>query len=84
MEMNKLIERCNKVKEIAGNTIPFNAPAVAPDLTTELLAIKFEAIRTFVDQNEEFAAAFNDAKETMESLVRYYGNYFFRGQILKQ
>ncbi|MCM1440207.1 MAG: hypothetical protein NC131_13540 [Roseburia sp.] len=78
MEKSKLIERCNKVKEIAGNTVPFHAPQTAPDLVQELLAVKFEAMRTCVSEDHDFIEAFDVAKQSLDNLVKYYGNYFFK------
>ena len=80
MSKEELIKKCNKVKETAGNTIPFHSPEVAPALANELLAIKFEAIRTFVNEEDDFIRSFNDAKESLENLVEYYGMYFFQGK----
>jgi len=77
MSKEELIKKCNKVKETAGNTIPFHSPEVAPALANELLAIKFEAIRTFVNEEDDFIQSFNNAKETLESLVEYYSMYFY-------
>lgn len=80
MSKEDLINKCNEVKETAGNTIPFHSPEVAPALVNELLAIKFEAIRTFVNEEDDFIRSFNDAKESLENLVEYYGMYFFQGK----
>lgn len=76
MDKSELIKRCNEIKEVSGNTVPFNSPQVAPGLTQEILAVKFEAMRTCVDEDSDFVEAFTAAKESLESLVKYYGNYF--------
>lgn len=84
MEKKELIEKCNDVKKTAGMTVPFHAPEAAPKLTQDLLAIKLEALRQCVDKDPDFAEAFNEAKGTLESLVEYYGGYFFKGAFPKE
>lgn len=72
-----LIEKANKVKGTAGQTIPFHAPEVAPKLACELLDIRFEAMRNCII-SKELNSAVDDAKKAIEDLVGYYQNYFTR------